>query len=554
LAVVVVSTFIYCLFVCLHRRIRHLRVVGMTVDRYEYVTDLNKGSYGVVSLVRDTRDNGRLVALKCINSAEEAKQEVVSHQVLGDHKNIAQLVDHFEGRDKYYLVMEYCGGGDLYEAIRGGRSPLQQGNIKKFMNQLIDALIYSHEKGVYHRDIKPENILIGNDGSVKLADWGLSTFNRICSEFGVGSERYMAPELFDEENVEEYDAEKTDIWSVGICLLNILFGRNPFTTASQNDKLFLDFASNREALFDIFPTLSFDTFSVLRHCLTIDPDNRSLQKMKNELNKVEFWTTDEEEIDLDYEEQLDNVPDIITTTVNRQPLRTPSVMTADGDGDDPILHYQQQQEQQNNNWLRTMQFTPPTRQFHVPPEMKNPGYRKSHLNSMHSVDEEVDDDDNKTESSSSIAGDDDDDVFHMENDNDDGINNDLACSFSALNTNTATNGGSGSRSRSDDSSSIESVPSLVQSTTSSAEKTSTTNTTTTTTNPGLSASIPTPFTSLPKNKDFLKFGKSWSDLDDLNDDADDDLFNYDFLLNQKKPAFTSLSNRLVPPGAGTTRT
>ncbi|KAA8916081.1 hypothetical protein TRICI_001732 [Trichomonascus ciferrii] len=513
----------------------------MTRDRYEYVTDLNKGSYGVVSLVRDTKDDGRLVALKCINSAEEAKQEVVSHEVLGDHKNIAQLVDHFEGQDKYYLVMEYCGGGDLYEAIRGGRSPLQQGNIKKFMNQLIDALIYSHEKGVYHRDIKPENILIGNDGSVKLADWGLSTFNQISSEFGVGSERYMAPELFDEDNVEEYDAEKADIWSVGICLLNILFGRNPFTTASQNDKLFLDFASNREALFDIFPTLSFDTFSVLRHCLTIDPDNRSLQKMKNELNKVEFWTTDEEEIDLDYEEQLDNVPDIITTTVNRQPLRTPSVMTADGD--DPFLQYhqQQQQEQQNNNWLRTMQFTPPTRQFHVPAEMKNknrPGYKKSHLNSMHSVDEEVDD--GKSESSSSIAGDDDDDVFHMENDD----INDLECSFSALNTNDATTNG-------DDSSSIESVPSLVQSTTSSAEKTSTT---TTTTNPGLSASIPTPFTSLPKNKDFLKFGKSWSDLDDLNDDADDDLFNYDFLLNQKKPAFTSLSNRLVPPGAGTTRT
>lgn len=507
----------------------------MTIDRYEYVTDLNKGSYGVVSLVRDTQDGGRLVALKCINSAEEAKQEVVSHQVLGDHKNIAQLVDHFEGKDKYYLVMEYCGGGDLYEAIRGGRSPLQLGNINKFMNQLIDALIYSHEKGVYHRDIKPENILIGNDGSVKLADWGLSTLHKTCSEFGVGSERYMAPELFDEENVEEYDAEKTDIWSVGICLLNILFGRNPFTTASQNDKLFLDFASNREALFDIFPTLSFDTFSVLRHCLTIDPDNRSLQKMKNELNKVEFWTTDEEEIDLDDDEQLDNVPDIITTTVNRQPLRTPSVLTADGD--DPILHYQQQQEQQNNNWLRTMQFTPPTRQFHVPPEMKNPGYKKSHLNSMHSVDEEVDG--NRTESSSSSIVDDDDDVFHMENDD---INGDLACSFSALNTNS-------NNSSVDDSSSIESVPSLVQSTTSSAEKTSTT-----TTNPGLSASIPTPFTSLPKNKDFLKFGKSWSDLDDLNDDADDDLFNYDFLLNQKKPAFTSLGNRLVPPGAGTTRT
>lgn len=547
----------------------------MTVGQYEYVTDLNKGSYGVVSLVRDRKQDGCLLALKCINTPDEANQEVESHKILGDHANIAKLYDHFEDGEKYYLVMEYCGGGDLYEAIRGGRGPFQQGNIKKFMSQLIDALIYSHKKGIYHRDIKPENILIGSDGSVKLADWGLATCNKFCTDFGVGSERYMAPELFDEENVEEYDAEKVDIWSVGICLLNILFGRNPFTSASQNDKLFLDFASNREALFDIFPTLSFDTFAVLRHCLTIDPDNRSLENMKNELDNVEFWTTDEEELDMlldenyyDYDEEVvdnenDNneemLPDIITTTVNRQPLRTPSVLVDEFEQEQQDGYFEKQQDytknldiddvDNNNNWLRTMQFTPPTRQFHAPPgvlqkshDHRNKYYQRSNLNSMQSVEEieeEYNDNSNDEDILGSISSDQEENVFHMEGEEDDieKICND----FSAMKTTSAAIDiiQDSKKRNADDSSSIESVPSLVQSTISSTDNN---NTNKSAANPGLpTASIPA-FSSLPTNKNFLKFGKSWSDLDDMNDD-DDDLFNYDFLgLRQKKSTVPSSSS------------
>lgn len=339
-------------------------------DRYKVLTILNHGSFGVVSLAKDLKGKSSLVALKCIHKqqdsgVDEAQEEINVHRILGQHQYIAPLLDHFETQDSTFLVMEYYPEGDLYEAIRAGRGPT---NVLQFMLQLIEAVEYAHSKGVYHRDIKPENILIANDGSVRLADWGLSTTFKENTEFGVGSERYMAPELFD-ANIESYNAAKADIWSIGICLLNLLFSRNPFTIACQKDKLFMDFAASREALFDIFPTLSVDTFSVLRHALTIDPDNRSLGLLRNELYNVSTWTTDDEYYCDDVEDEYyddfsrnvsvgktnDSVSTtalcdaIVSTNATREPLRTPSYL--------PVA---ESFTGSSYTWDRTMQFTPPT--------------------------------------------------------------------------------------------------------------------------------------------------------------------------------------------------
>lgn len=378
-------------------------------DRYKIVTTINHGSFGVVSLAKDTWKKNALVALKCIHkqadsfAIDEAKEEIAIHERLGTHKNIAALIDHFETDDDTYLIMEYYPEGDLYEAIRAEKGPRDTGYVLEFMLQLIEAVEYAHSKGVYHRDIKPENILIASDGSVRLADWGLASTIRENSEFGVGSERYMAPELFD-KNIDYYDAAKADIWSIGICLLNILFSRNPFTIATQKDKLFMDYATNREAIFDIFPTLTSDVYAVLRHSLTIDPDNRSLSLMREELLKVNLWTTDDEYFCDDDLEQLERavslesmveevavnveipsvnvsaapattsaaateptaglqpgrtpaslnfgtpmlMQSIVPTTVDREPLRTPTLLNSP------------ESFSSSFSWNRTMQFTPPT--------------------------------------------------------------------------------------------------------------------------------------------------------------------------------------------------
>lgn len=500
------------------------------LGKYEFVADINKGSYGQVSLVKNI-ETGTLYALKCIAKSsfadpdfspsgseksrelekeklyQEAIHEINIHRVLGSHPNVVQLYDHFQIDGQQYLILEYCPQGDLYEAIKAGRGPREQGNVLDFMLQLIDAIAFCHSKGVYHRDLKPENILIAADGTVKVADWGLASTTKICKDFGVGSERYMAPELFDEANISEYDAEKADIWSIGICLLNILFERNPFTVATQKDKLFLDFASSREALFDIFPSLSGDVFSVLRHSLTMDPDNRSLSAMREQLVKVQMWTTDDEYFYDDDEEitvddydhclssrngsSLEEVPTtpvipsapvvVSPATGKREPFRTPSHFHISGS---PVA---------TDGWQRTMQFTPPKSSF----GFKDFSAAKppSSLSVMYSA--ETEDaiesqlDDREEPSIPDAEFDSDgviDDVFAMDGDLSDTFQRKMSI---------------GQRNVSNSNSSVSSVPSLVQSSPKS----------------NVSLSAPKP------SRDFLKLGKSWSDID-FDDDNDEEFFEY----------------------------
>lgn len=336
-------------------------------DRYLKISDISEGSYGLVSVAKDTKVNNRLVAVKFIypldykknrdkienasrpssspaklksqpppkgltdddidveeeedgcpksgakqyrqsvinNLLNEAQKEIKIHKILGDHPNISTLIDHFDS----CLVLEFCTRGDLYEAIHNGNGPATTQDIKDVFQQVLNAVEFCHSHGVYHRDLKPENILIAEDWSIKLCDWGLSTTTRYITnkdEFDIGSERYMAPELFD-NNLESYDASKIDIWSLGIILLTLVFHKNPFQVANYSDKRFIQFVNNREALFDIFSTMSGDLFSILRFSLTIDPNNRDLNNIHQELKSLRYFTIDEEYWASDYEEEQESM-------------------------------------------------------------------------------------------------------------------------------------------------------------------------------------------------------------------------------------------------------
>lgn len=338
---------------------------GLLRDRYKLIEDISEGSYGYVSLASDTKLK-KLVAVKYIfkndepeqkndcegvngepqddgrnltaNSSIEKKQRMLKHQKslisdkvlsrfsnnvcfealyeveiqtkIGKHKNITELYDFFDS----YIIMEYCSGGDLYEVIKADLAPRKTKNITSIISQILDAVEYVHSRGIYHRDIKPENILISGNWNVKLTDWGLATTEQTSMERNVGSERYMAPELFEsnldrEEKLESYDCSKVDIWAIGIVMLNIVFHKNPFTVANQSDKAFCYFAANREALFDVFSTMSYDFFQVLRHSLTIDPANRNLENVKAELSRLGEYTMDDEYYNsLHSDEEMDYYP------------------------------------------------------------------------------------------------------------------------------------------------------------------------------------------------------------------------------------------------------
>lgn len=305
-------------------------VAGLLLDgRYESVSPLNHGSFGMVFLAKDN-SNGDLVAIKCLSKASAPKDcpavdvdensvELACHGRIGHHPNIVNLLHSFETKAHIYLVLEYCPMGDLYEAIRLDRGPLETNNVREFMLQLVDAVEFMHAKGLYHRDIKPENIFLAQDGSLKLGDLGLATTDAWSYESCVGSDRYMAPEQYEPADTG-YSPAKADTWAIGICLLNVLFSRNPFVTPTESDKLFTDFARDTQALFDIFPSMSQDTFGVLVHAMAIDPAKRSLSAVRDALRNVVSFTTDDEVLDAFCTEARDVAP----PSANREPLRTPS--------------------------------------------------------------------------------------------------------------------------------------------------------------------------------------------------------------------------------------
>ena len=306
-------------------------IEGLVLDgRYESVSPLNHGSFGMVFLAKDSSTDN-LVAIKCLSKASAAKDcpaadvdensvELICHGRIGHHPNIVNLLHSFETKAHIYLVLEYCPNGDLYEAIRLDRGPLETNNVREFMLQLVDAVEFMHNKGLYHRDIKPENIFLAQDGSLKLGDLGLATTDAWSHEACVGSDRYMAPEQYDPADTG-YSPAKADTWAIGICLLNILFSRNPFVTPTESDKLFTDYARDTQALFDIFPNMSQDTFEVLIHAMAIDPAKRSLSAVRDALRNVVSFTTDEDVLD----DFCTEARDIAPASANREPLRTPSI-------------------------------------------------------------------------------------------------------------------------------------------------------------------------------------------------------------------------------------
>ncbi|KAJ6146838.1 hypothetical protein N7497_008820 [Penicillium chrysogenum] len=307
-------------------------VEGQLLDgRFRTVAPLNHGSFGIVFLATDT-ETGQDVAIKRLikastGSSDDRFEELECHRRFGFHPNLVNLIHTFDTETHTYLVLEYCANGDLYEAIRHNRGPLETEHVRDFMLQLISAVDFMHANGLYHRDIKPENIFLTQDGSMKLGDFATATW---------------PPEQYD-PTTTGYSPAKADIWSVGICLLNILFARNPFVTPTESDVLFADYVRDRQSLFDIFPNMSQDTYEILTHALTIDPSKRSLLDVRDCILRAVSFTTDDESLDEFCTEDREVVP----ASANREPLRTPSLQSPHVNQGDSFP------------WAKALQSSPP---------------------------------------------------------------------------------------------------------------------------------------------------------------------------------------------------
>ena len=210
-------------------------MIGTTIAHYKILEKIGEGGMGVVYKAEDTR-LGRLVALKFLPPDlirdPEAKQRFIQEARAASslqHDNICSIHDIDVTPDvQLFIVMDYYEGETLKEAI--GKGPLPIDRIIHIAVQIAAGLEEAHAQGIVHRDIKPANIMITEKGQFKIMDFGLAKLKgqSILTKAGstLGTAPYMSPEQARGEKVDH----RTDIWSFGVVLYEMIIGKIPFAS------------------------------------------------------------------------------------------------------------------------------------------------------------------------------------------------------------------------------------------------------------------------------------------------------------------------------------
>ena len=207
-------------------------MIGSTVSHYRILDKLGEGGMGVVYKAQDTRLE-RFVALKFLPErlAEEpgAKQRFVNEAKAAcavNHPNVAVVYDVGETDIHSFIAMELVEGETLKSRLRAGQ--LSIGQVHSLGVQIAQGLHAAHARGIVHRDIKPDNILLTRDGSIKIMDFGIAKLssNSNLTQTGatLGTLAYMSPEQVLGEDVDH----RSDLWSLGVVLYEMLARELPF--------------------------------------------------------------------------------------------------------------------------------------------------------------------------------------------------------------------------------------------------------------------------------------------------------------------------------------
>ena len=232
-------------------------MTGKTIAHYEILDKIGEGGMGIVYKARDTKLN-RTVALKFLPSnitpSHEREQRFIQEAITTasmNHPHICTIYSFEEHKGQQFISMEYVDGITLRDKLETGNPtyapksgastnrqksetlPPETGNLKletaiDYAIQIAKGLAESHEKGIIHRDIKPENIMVDSQNRIKVMDFGVAklkgSMNITKSGRTVGTVRYMSPEQIQGEDVDH----RTDIWSFGAVLYELLTGHAPF--------------------------------------------------------------------------------------------------------------------------------------------------------------------------------------------------------------------------------------------------------------------------------------------------------------------------------------
>jgi serine/threonine protein kinase/tetratricopeptide (TPR) repeat protein len=207
-------------------------MIGRTLSQFRVVEELGAGGMGTVYRAEDTR-LGRDVALKVLANGRSVSEgdagrflkEARAAAALR-HPNICTVYDVGEDDGVRYIAMSYIPGRSLREILDAGTIPLDE--TFDIVNQMARGLRAAHESGIVHRDIKPGNVIVDDAGRVTILDFGIAKLSGHATDTGdqraVGTVGYMSPEQASGESVDQ----RTDIWSLGVCLFEMVAGTVPF--------------------------------------------------------------------------------------------------------------------------------------------------------------------------------------------------------------------------------------------------------------------------------------------------------------------------------------
>jgi len=266
---------------------------GSTIGVYRLEEIIGAGGMGIVYKARDSRLN-RDVAIKflppLLSLDERAKKRFLNEARMAatiDHPNVCTIYETGETETgTLYIVMRYYEGETLHARLKQG--PLSVDRALDIISQTARGLYAAHKQGLVHRDIKPANLILTNDGTVKILDFGIAK----AAESGLtktgrnpGTAAYMAPEQVKGEHV----GQQADIWALGVLLCEMMTGQRPFQGKNEASLIYQIIHKPPQTIREFSPEISPGLIRIIDRLLEKNPENRysSVVELLNDLEEYQ---------------------------------------------------------------------------------------------------------------------------------------------------------------------------------------------------------------------------------------------------------------------------